>query len=244
MRPLILDLFCGAGLVYDGLYEVGLQPVGVDYVDQPDYPGPFLRADVRDLDDRFLDLFPLIWASPPCLKDTVMHASARREQVAHGRPETAHPDLITPTQRMLDRWAERTGGDFTIENVANCKVLRDPFILCGSMFDLGIEDAGVWHRLERHRKFETNWPAVIPEHKHTDDPVVGVYGGHARRRAASAGGRGTKDVWERGHIWTMHDAMGLNRRLPGKSIDQGIPPAYACHLGHQMLARHRERIAA
>lgn len=243
MRPLIADFFCGAGLVYDGLVEAGLQPVGFDVAPQPNYPGPFVQIDVLDIDERMLDMFPMIWASPPCLEGTELHDSARREQIAHGVDETIHVDLIEPTQGILDRWAARTGGDFTIENVRNTKRLRNPFILCGSMFDLGCMNHGAWLRLERHRKFETNWPAQVPPHLHSNHPVVGVYGGHARIRSAKAGGRKTKDPWDRPGVDVMHDAMGVSRRYTVDELSQGIPPAYATFLGRQMLARYLERIA-
>jgi DNA (cytosine-5)-methyltransferase 1 len=230
-----LDLFAGAGLVYDGLTEAGFEVVGVDWKPQKRYPGPFLLADALSLDDRFYRMFDAIWASPPCLRDTELHGSARREQRAHGRTETSHADLITPTQKLLDR----IGLPFVIENVDGCDRLRRPVTLCGSMFDLGVEDFGRWHRLERHRKFETNWGLAAPLCRHSDDPVVGVYGGHARVRSAKYGGRKTRDPWSRGHQGTMQAAMGLRRYLTCEEISQGIPPAFAFYVGTQ-LREHLE----
>lgn len=63
--------------------------------------------------------------------------------------------------------------------------------------------------LARHRNFECSFPIEQPECQHNADPVIGVYGGHARRRAASAGGRGTKDVWIGGHKAAASEAMGI-----------------------------------
>jgi DNA (cytosine-5)-methyltransferase 1 len=234
----LLDLYCGAGLVYDGLTEAGFEVWGVDLASQPRYPGRFLRHNALTLDVRFYRGFDAIWASPPCLKDTELHGSARREQRAHGRPETSHADLITPTQKLLDR----IGLPFVIENVDGCDRLRRPVTLCGSMFDLGVWDDR-WFRLERHRKFETNWGLAAPLCRHTSDPVVGVYGGHARCRAKSAGGRGTADKWTRGHQGTMAEAMGLRRYLTCEEISQGIPPAFAFYVGTQ-LREHLECRAA
>lgn len=226
----ILDAFCGAGLVYDGLVEAGFAPLGVDINPQPHYPGPFLQADLFSLDDRFFRFFPALWFSPPCLKDTVLHASARREQARHGVEETQHLDLITPTQRLADR----LGLPYVIENVANTKLLRDPITLCGSMFGLGVEDGGQRYHLERHRKFETNWNLLPPGRCHHQKPCVGVYGGHARVRAASAGGRGTKEPWTRPGVEIMHDAMGMRRRVTGESLGQGIPPDYSAYIAGEL----------
>lgn len=244
MKADILELYCGSGLVHDGLVSAGLRVWGVDIDPQPRYPGAFLQHDSTTLDERFLDRFRFIWASPPCLGETEMYESARREERDHGQAETAHPDLISPTQRLLDAWAARTGGLFAIENVQNTKRLRNPVTLCGSMFDLGVEDAGIWHQLRRHRKIETNWPLPVPAHVHSKDPVVGVYGGHARRRAASAGGRGTQDVWERGHQGTMQEAMGIHRYMTCEEMSQGVPPAYSCYVATHMLAYANSRRAA
>lgn len=229
MRPLILDGFCGAGLVYDGLYAAGWQPVGVDIEPQPHYPGPFIQADVLSLDARFYGMFEALWFSPPCLKDTVLHESARREQAAHGVAVTDHPDLITPTQRLVDR----LGKPYVIENVNNCKILRAPVVLCGSMFTLGVDYEGRRYHLERHRKFETNWGLSPPIPCRHTKPCVGVYGGHARVRAASAGGRGTCEPWSH-HVPIMHDAMGMRRQVPLEALSQGIPPRYAQYIGEKL----------
>lgn len=232
----ILDLFCGAGLVADGLKSAGLEPWGVDNAPQRSYEGPFIHHDALTLDERLLDAFPAIWASPPCKGETALHASARREERAHGREERAHPDLITPTRAMLQRWAARTGGKYVIENVATAPLL-DPVILCGSMFSLGVSDAGRRFHLERHRKFETNWPLTPPGPCRHQKPVVSVAGGHARNRSAASGGRGKRESWERPHPEIMRLAMGVERPLTGGEIDQGVPPAYAEWVAVQ-LRRH------
>lgn len=229
----ILDLFCGAGLVADGLIAAGCEVVGVDLSPQPRYPGPFLQHDALTLDDRFYRSFDAIWASPPCLKDTEMHESARREQRAHGKVVTDHPDLITPTQALL----RRLGMPYVIENVENCRLLRDPITLCGSMFGLGVTDLDQRFHLERHRRFEANWPLRAPCACRHAKPVVGVYGGHARNRSARFGGRGTRDAWSRPNPAIMAEAMGLDRQLTADEISQGIPPAYAEYVAIE-LRRH------
>lgn len=232
MKRRILDLFCGAGLVAEGLMAAGWEPTGVDIDAQPNYPAGFIQADALSLDLRFVRSFDAIWASPPCLRETDLAASARREQRAHGCVETWHPDLITPARAML----RGSGLPYVIENVSATKLLRDPITLCGSMFGLGAEDQGRRYHLERHRKFETNWPLQAPCACRHAKPVIGVYGGHARVRAASAGGRGTKDPWSRPGIDLMNEAMGVARRYTGEEISQGIPPAYARYIGAELMA--------
>ena len=233
-RPRILDLYCGAGLVHDGLKAAGLDPTGVDLYPQPRYPGPFIQHDALTLDERLLDSFDLIWASPPCLDATELKASARREQSAHGTALTVHDDLIPPTRAMLQRWAARTGGRWVIENVRRAKLI-EPTILNGFMFDLGVDVAGVRYHLQRDRKFETNWPLSAPAFKRKS-PVIGVYGGHARCRAAKAGGRVSGDfpgVEDKTAL--MRAAMGVDRYMTGEETSQGIPPRYAQYVGRALL---------
>lgn len=229
--PRILDLFCGAGLVARGLIQAGWEVVGVDREEQPRYPGPFVRHNALTLDRRFIESFDAIWASPECLKDTVLHGSARREQRSHGAAATEHPDLITPTRALL----RKSGKPYVIENVMGAALIN-PVVLCGSMFGLKAVDAGRAFHLERHRKFETNWPLPERTCRH-QKPVVGVYGAHARVRSASAGGRGTRDPWERGHQAIMAEAMGIEpgAGLTGNEISQGVPPAFARYVGRNLL---------
>lgn len=219
----ILELFCGAGLVHDGLVAAGFEVVGVDLHPMPRYPGPFIQMDALKIDARFARSFDAVWASPPCLGETIM-------KHAKGAKGDKHPELIEPTQRMLDSW----GLPFVIENVENTDRLRNPFRLCGSMFGLGVDDHGRRYHLERHRKFETNWPVRTPSCRHRK-PVVGVYGAHARVRAASAGGRGTADKWTLGHQPTMQAAMGVQRYLTCSELSQGIPPRYSEFIGKQLM---------
>jgi len=216
----VLDLFCNAGGAGMGYSRAGFEVVGVDLEPQKNYPFAFIQHDALTLDPRFLATFDAIHASPPCQGYTSM----RHAPGARGAPR-----LIGYARTML----ERTGLPWIIENVEDARAeMRDPLTLCGSMFDLGAQGC----RLQRHRLFESNVAISAPAPCHHDErPVIGVYGGHARRRAASAGGRGTRDVWEGGHRAAMSEAMGMTWATCAE-MSEAIPPAYTEHLGRQLIA--------
>jgi DNA (cytosine-5)-methyltransferase 1 len=215
MKPRVLDLFCGAGGVSRGLMDEGFDVLGVDLAPQPRYPYAFLQADALTLDQRFLQSFAAIWASPPCQHATRMRAPGRK----------THPDLIPPTRALL----KASGRPYVIENVEGAELI-EPVLLCGSMFGLGVEGC----QLRRHRRFEASFPIPQPACAHAG-PVVGVYGGHARRRSAKHGGRGTRDLWIGGHRAATSAAMGIDW-MSLAEISEAIPPAYARFVGAALHA--------
>ena len=132
-----LDLFCGASGVARGLMQAGLHVVGVDLEPQPRYCGDaFTQADALAFLERAdLSRFDFIWASPPCKAPTALRHAPRTKK---------HVDLITPTHPLL----ERSGRPYCIENVVGARrYLKNPTMLCGSMFELR---AGGFH-LKHHR---------------------------------------------------------------------------------------------
>jgi DNA (cytosine-5)-methyltransferase 1 len=157
-RPKLLDLCCGAGGCAVGYHRAGFDVVGVDLHPQPRYPYPFIQGDVvavmqallqccglEDSSGRVLLLsdFAAIHASPPCQRYTIgrhIHQSGDR-----------HPDLVGPCRELL----ERTGLPWVIENVMGAP-LRDPAILCGTMFGL---------KVIRHRQFEASFLLLSPPHQ-------------------------------------------------------------------------------
>lgn len=215
-RPLAYDLCCKAGGVSKGLHDAGFRVIGVDKERQPRYPYEFIHADALeiDLENSGADF---IWASPHCQGYTAL----RHAPGAVGKPKQI--------QQFRDRMPKNVL--WSIENVEEAAWdMRNPVTLCGSMFDLGAQGC----RLQRHRLIEANFPIAPPICFHDIRPVIGVYGGHARRRAASAGGRSTLDVWEGGHKAAASEAMGIDWMTLGE-LSEAIPPAYAEFVGRAAM---------
>jgi DNA (cytosine-5)-methyltransferase 1 len=132
-----------------GYHKAGFDVVGVDIAPQPNYPFAFIQYDVLKLDQRFLQSFDAIHASPPCQAYTKAQRLMKNE----------HPDLIAPVRQML----ETSGLPYVIENVPGAP-LRNPVTLCGAMFP----ELSVY----RHRLFETSFAYIPPHHpKHTHRQV-------------------------------------------------------------------------
>jgi DNA (cytosine-5)-methyltransferase 1 len=209
-KPRALDLFCCAGGASMGLHRAGFEVVGVDIRPQPRYPFEFHQADALTFP---LGGFDFIWASPPCQGYTAMR---------HAPGTLGAPLLIDAIRERLSQ----TSANWVIENVEDAAwAMRDPVMLCGSMFGLGAQGC----RLQRHRLFEANFHIPAFECAHDDRPVIGVYGGHARKRSAKHGGRGTKDTWVGGHKAAASEAMGIDWMTLAE-ISEAIPPAYSQHI--------------
>lgn len=218
-RPLLIDLFCKAGGAAKGYYRAGFDILGVDIDPQPNYPYPFERADVWGLPPRFFSAADAVHASPECQGYTLL----RHAKGAKGRPQE-----IGRCRSMLQALAV----PYVIENVqAAAFDMIEPIRLCGSMFGLGAQG----HQLQRHRLFESNIAISAPGKCAHTTPVIGVYGGHARNRAAGKGGRGTRDVWEGGHGAAAGEALGIDW-MTLDELSEAIPPAFTEHLGRQLLA--------
>lgn len=237
MKPRLLDLFCCAGGAGMGYARAGFEVVGVDIVPRPRYPFEFVQADALALPNYFLASFDAIHASPPCQAHTAMKSM-------HNAKE--HADLVEPTRALL----VGSGVPWVMENVVGAP-LKDPILLCGTMFGLGVEDA----ELRRHRLFEMSHPpALVPQCQHGDRAVIGIYGGHVRnrRRARTIGvyGEGARDSrrkFDKGvpdfTIEQGREAMGIDWMTTAE-LSQAIPPAYTEYLGRLLLAQISQRSAA
>jgi DNA (cytosine-5)-methyltransferase 1 len=224
-RLRILDLFCCAGGAGKGYHLAGFDVVGVDMSPQPRYPFEFIQRNVFDLEPWFLNEFDAIHASPPC-----QHYSDLAKR--NGNAD-AHPDLVGVTRDLLCS----TNKPWIIENVEGAP-LRDPIILCGTMFP-GL-------RVKRHRLFESNVaisaPCACPKRhplNYTMDKRKAHYGKLDEMTAfvqVTGGGNCSKAA--------AIDAMGIDW-MTKEELNQAIPPAYTAHLGRQLLAHIlTQRIAA
>lgn len=192
-------MFCGAGGVTKGLQLAGFHVTGCDLVASPRYCGDaFVQADALTVP---LDGFAFIWASPPCQRYSMY---SRNMGTADN-----HPDLIAPIRERL----RATSALWCIENVEGAP-LRADFMLCGSMFGLGVR---------RHRLFETNFSApLVPSCNHSI-AAIPVFG------------HGTPQWYRRklGRNISLAEkkaAMGIGW-MSRDELSEAIPPPFSQHIG-------------
>lgn len=214
----VLDLFCGGGGAADGYVAAGHEVMGVDIDPQPCYPYPILVGDVMAiLFPVLVQRFDFIHASPPCQPySKAVSSSSSPWNDTLGKDE---PALIEPLRELL----KATGKPYVIENVMGAaSELRNPMLLCGSMFGLDIP---------RHRLFETNLPLSWPAHPHCR--------GIAKRAAERLGwdyrdmtvtGKGRRAGWSD----RAAELLGINRSMRQHDLKEAIPPAYTQWIGAQL----------
>jgi DNA (cytosine-5)-methyltransferase 1 len=222
-RPRLLDLYCGAGGIADGYVRAGFVVVGVDHEPQPNYPYTFCHADALDILRGIIDHpeetrdqlgIVAVHASPPCQLFTAYKR--------HGRVWSGWLDLIGPTRELLDL----TGLPYVIENVP-ASPLKDPVMLCGSMFDPPLE-------VRRHRCFEANWPLLPPAWPCRHDLLErGAWPAATNRQEGS---RRTAEIG----VWRIPldaqlAAMGIDRPMTRHEVSQAIPPVYGELIGEQLI---------
>lgn len=206
MKPLLLDLFCGAGGAAMGYHRAGFDVVGVDINPQPHYPFEFHQADAMTWR---LDGFDAIHASPPC---------QRYSRATPHRTRQNHPDMVDPVRERL----EATGLPWVIENVENSP-LRQYAIVCGSAFGLPIK---------RHRWFDSSELLMSAPCNHSDLPKTipifrhGVWYMSRFVNVYGTGGGKARDKWP--------EAMGIDW-MTNNELGQAIPPVYTEWIGEQLL---------
>lgn len=219
MKPLILDLYCGAGGAAKGYDDAGFLIVGIDIHNQPRYPYQYYQGDaIEEMNNLLIsgdiEMFQAIHASPPCQHYSVL---------SNCRPglKDEHPDLIPSTRELLIR----SGLPYVIENVAGAPLV-DPVLLCGSHFNL-TTDWEPWGRvaLRRHRIFETNWKLPDPGPHDHSLPVIQVTGHGSNRN--------THSTWGKGHAKAAKEAMGISY-MRRHELTEAIPPAYTAYIGKHL----------
>jgi DNA (cytosine-5)-methyltransferase 1 len=227
-RPILLDLFCGAGGAAVGYNRAGFDVIGVDVEQQDNFPFEFVRCDAIRVLSLLADgvepwpgapWFDAVHTSPPCQDHSELNVAAIDHDTS----------WMLPAARFYLRRQDRP---WVIENVDGSGLPEQDdlfgakgMLLCGTMFGL---------RLYRHRLFEASFPLGAPAHPRHDVPaskaghwVPGTYVSVAGHCAPIAEAREAMGI-----DWTTRDELA-----------EAIPPAFTQHIGAQLLKHLRERAA-
>jgi DNA (cytosine-5)-methyltransferase 1 len=204
--------------------RAGFEVLGIDQCPQPRYPSAhFRQIDAIDALRMVLDghccRLDAIHASPPCQR------YCAPSQYNHNRD--SYPDYIPALRELL----EETRLPYVIENTPGAP-LREPVILCGTMFGLSVY---------RHRLFESNRALHAPEHP-THAQLCSRNGAlptSERPMMTVTGGKHSR-AWTR----TAAEAMGVEWMQSPREVCEAIPPAYTHYIGEQLMAHlNREKVA-
>ncbi len=212
--PRVLDACCCAGSATRGYQLAGCHVTGVDIEPQPNYRGDvFVQGDALDYIREHGHEFDFIHASWPCQAYSPLNAYNKK----------SYPELIEPgRERML-----ATGVPFVIENVPQAP-LRDPIVLCGSMFGL---------KLRRHRVFETGNGFTLPQ------PPCGAHERCTRNGYLPTAGSPCMTISGGKHseAWRVKaaDVMGCPWTKTIAEVCEAIPPAYTQWIAEQWLTSRR-----
>lgn len=217
-RPVLLDLFSGAGGAATGYHRAGFDVIGVDNRPMARYPFEFHKDDALDVlrglaeGDPFYPswlarrVIAAVHVSPPC------HDHVRTFAAKDGTGW-----MLAASRDQL----RRCHIPWVIENVPGAPMRAD-YDLCGCMFGLPL--------LARRRWFETSWhgfemrqPCCHPEH-----PVT-----------VTGGGIPSHSWWygrvDGGEYHRMaREAMGIGW-MTRAELNQAIPPAYTEHIGAALM---------
>ncbi len=206
-KPRLLDLYSGAGGAAEGYHRAGFDVTGVDNRSQPHYPFAFIQADALEYLAGHGGEYEAFHASPPCQAHSSLKYVTGKE----------YTDLIPITRELLIA----SGKPYVIENVERAPLLN-PITLCGTMFGL---------KVFRHRKFETSFFMLAPEH--ISHRWWGARVGRCGHREIDASGF----MSIAGHFSNVahaREAMGIDWMVASE-LAQAIPPAYTEYIGKQLL---------
>jgi DNA (cytosine-5)-methyltransferase 1 len=212
-RPLLLDLFCGAGGAAMGYHRAGFRVLGIDIDPQPNYPFQFIQTCALKTIKIIGHHADAIHASPPCQAYSTMTADPGR-----------HARLIPVVRELV----QRSSVPYVIENVEGAqRELINPVRLCGSSFGLAVR---------RHRYFETSVAILGVPCSHASQGVpVGVYGDHPEPNEYLRPGSGTRRGIKAKSLEHAREAMGIDWMKSYTELAQAIPPAYTEYIGAQLL---------
>ena len=212
MKPVLLDLFCGAGGAARGYADAGFDIIGVDIRPQPRYPFRFVQGDATDVLASWdiLPRFAAVHASPPCQSESDLRHRTGKD----------YPDLLTPT---LGRLADLPV-PWVVENVASTQKMPGSLVLCGTEF--GLRSGDRW--LRRHRRFSSNVFLVGAGGCSCAGRLIGgIYGD---------GGGGQQSRGWRFRTKAEQQAVMGTPWMTRREMSQAIPPAYTRFIGEQLLA--------
>jgi len=121
--PLAVDLFCGRGGWTKGLLAAGFRVIGIDVEPQPDYPGEFVRADIRQLDGKQYLGAVVVVASPPCTGFSSLNFL--NKHLRGVRPRPMDFELVAHGLRVIGEIAPRF---WAVENVAGAIAWFEPML--------------------------------------------------------------------------------------------------------------------
>lgn len=225
-RPLLLDLFCGAGGAARGYHDAGFDVVGVDIDPQPHYPYQFFQEDALEFLTDTGWQFDAIHASPPCQDHSTVTG---RDRKANGLKGTGW--MLEATVSLL----REIGLPYVVENVETAEFPGDVHRvrLCGSSFGLD---------LRRHRWFATNVAILEPPcAHHWQQPRFRSLDSKAAGLASVVGVHG--HINYAGERELRQRAMGIDW-MTDAELAQAIPPAYSRFIGEHLLAAIRTERAA
>lgn len=216
-RPVMLDLFCGAGGCAKGYSNAGFDVIGVDDKNQTRFPFEFYQADWAAGLSMFAARADVIHASPPCQSYSITRNLPNTDS-------SKHVDLLAPVRDAL----LATKKPFVIENVMGAP-LGFAVMLCGLSFGL---------KLFRHRYFESNVFLFCPPHTPHGDRRIGV-DGYCCVAGNGGGTTASKALWravpaDHRNKAAWEKAMGIDW-MTRDQLAQAIPPAYTKYLGSQLI---------
>ena len=225
-KPRLLDVFAGEGGATRGYMDAGFEVTAVDLNRRALSRNPAEHRVVSDGSSYICAHgaeYDLIHASPPCQRYSRGTAALDRSR---------YPDLIAQTREALIQ----VGRPYVIENVADAKpLLRDPVLLCGTMFQIVTMDTdGVLLHLRRHRLFEATFDLKAPRgcHHKITRQVGGAYNGAPNDKTKA------RMVRHGGYVPSlpvMQRLMGDLYSMTTVGVYECIPPVYAEWIGRAWL---------